>query len=177
MIRQVSQVITRPATQQAVRIEPFQQQDTAALVIFVEAIQDYERLSVPELKPGSEIGSSYTDLLMRTVAERSGLILLAKAGEQTIGFACAWIDEDDDPLLRDNARHHAYVSDIFVTDNWRRKGVARALLQAIENKMHERGCRRIRVCSKAANIAALTCYEAAGYRPYEVIFSKAIDGG
>jgi GNAT superfamily N-acetyltransferase len=44
--------------------------------------------------------------------------------------------------LRDNARHHAYVSDIFVTDNWRRKGVARALLQAIENKMHERGCRR-----------------------------------
>jgi ribosomal protein S18 acetylase RimI-like enzyme len=40
--------------------------------------------------------------------------------------------------------------------------------------MRERGCRRIRVCSKAANVEALKCYEAAGYQPYEVIFSKAL---
>ena len=43
--------------------------------------------------------------------------------------------------------------------------------------MRERGCRRIRVCSKATNVDALKCYEGAGYRPYEVIFSKTIDAG
>ena len=156
------------------RIEPFQPADLPVVAAFVEAIQEHERLGVPELKPGSEIGLGYAEMLVRTVAARNGIIVLAKVGERAIGFACAWIDEDDDPLLREDARSHAFVSDIFVDAEWRRKGVGRLLLEAMESEMHERGCRRIRICAKAANLAALKCYEAAGYRPYEVTLCKSI---
>lgn len=160
-----------------VRIEPFSPQDAAAIVAFVQAIQDHERRSVTDLKPGVDIARSYADVLMRNVADRRGVILMARSGGQAIGFLCAWIDEDHDMLLQEDARQHAYVSDVFVVEGWRRRGVAHALLRAAEERMRERGCRRIRVCSKAANVAALKCYEAGGYQPYEVILSKTIDAG
>jgi hypothetical protein len=34
----------------------------------------------------------------------------------------------------------------------------------------------MRICSKASNRDAVSCYEAAGYRPYEIIFEKIADG-
>jgi ribosomal protein S18 acetylase RimI-like enzyme len=143
---------------------------------FVESIQEYERAKVQELKSGAEIGTDYTETLIDAIADRrrQGIILIAKIDNNAIGFACAWIDEDNDPLLRDDARRHAYVSDIFVADAWRRQGVARLLLQALETAMRQRGCERIRICTKATNLAALSCYEATGYRPYEIILSKPL---
>ena len=126
------------------RIEPFQRADLPIVAAFVCAIQEHERIATPELRPGSEIASSYTELLLRTVAEQDGVMLLAKHRDHCIGFACAWIEEDDDPLVREDARHLAYVSDIFVEDGWRRRGVGRMLLAAVEAEMLKRGCRRVR---------------------------------
>jgi ribosomal protein S18 acetylase RimI-like enzyme len=94
-----------------------------------------------------------------------------------VGFACAWIAQDDDPLIRDDASIHAYVSDIFVDQNWRRQGIASRLMDELEARMRSRGCSRIRVCSKAANQLAVACYTAHGYRPYEIVFTKRLDNG
>jgi ribosomal protein S18 acetylase RimI-like enzyme len=157
-------------------IGSFQPTDFEVIRGFVESIQEYERAKVQELKSGAEIGTDYAKMLIEAIADRhrQGIILIAKMDNDAIGFACAWIDEDDDPLLRDDARRHAYVSDIFVADAWRRKGVARLLLQAVEMEMRQRGCERIRICTKATNLSALKCYEATGYRPYEIILSKPL---
>lgn len=157
-----------------VEIEPFRPSDLPRIVSFVEAIQEHERAGVPELKPGSEIGPAYAERLVRTVSARNGLILVARAAEEPVGFTCAWIEHDDDPLLREDARSHAYVSDIFVVEAWRRRGVGRQLLDAIETDMRRRGCRRFRIGSKAGNLAGLSFYEAAGYQQYEITFTKSI---
>jgi ribosomal protein S18 acetylase RimI-like enzyme len=166
------------ASEARIVIESFQPTDFEVIRGFVESIQDYERIQVPELKSGAEIGTDYTKMLIDAIADRHqrGLILIAKIDNNAIGFACAWIDEDDDPLLRDDTRRHAYVSDIFVDDAWRRQGVARLLLQAIETEMRQRGCERIRIRTKATNLSALKCYEANGYQPYEIILSKPVAG-
>jgi ribosomal protein S18 acetylase RimI-like enzyme len=74
---------------------------------------------------------------------------MARAETETVGFGCAWVEEDDDPLLRDDARTYGYVSDIFVEGAWRRQGIALQLLDALEMAMRSRGCHRIRICSKA----------------------------
>ena len=158
-----------------IRIEPYQPADLPAVRAFVEAIQEHERARVPELKPGREICTSYAAMLLDQVAGRNGAILMARTGAQTIGFVCAWLAQDADPLLSDAARAHAYVSDLFVLESHRRQGVARLLLTRIEQEMRRRGCQRIRIVSKASNLIALACYEAAGYRPYEVILSKPLD--
>jgi ribosomal protein S18 acetylase RimI-like enzyme len=156
-------------------IDTFQPSDLATLIMFVEAIQEHERIDVPDLKSGSEIGSDYAQLLIRTATERNGCIRMARAETETVGVGCAWVEEDDDPLLRNDARTYAYVSDIFVKDAWRRRGVALQLLDALEMEMRSRGCRRIRICSKAANHFALECYKKAGYQPYKIVFAKRLD--
>jgi GNAT superfamily N-acetyltransferase len=160
-----------------IRIEAFQPSDFAAVVAFVEAIQDHEREQVPELKPGPEIGKQYAEMLIRAVAERNGCIVMARAHADAVGFACAWIEQDDDPCIRDDARIHAYVSDIFVDQDWRRQGIASLLLDKLEAGMRSRGCSRIRICAKAANQLAVACYTARGYRPYEIVFAKRLDDG
>src|SRR5262245_5829801 len=111
-----------------IRIEAFQPSDFAAVVAFVEAIQEHERDQVPELKPGPEIGKQYAEMLLRAAAERNGCVIMARAEAGPVGFACAWIEQDDDPCICDDARIHAYVSDIFVDQAWRRQGIASLLL-------------------------------------------------
>jgi len=158
-----------------ITIDPFQQSDLAIVIQYVEAIQEFERIHVPELKLGPEIGSGYASMLIQRVAERNGCMLMARTETRTVGFGCAWVQSDYDMLLRDDARTHAYVSDIFVEDAWRRRGIALRILSALEMEMHSRGCRRIRICSKATNHVALGCYNAAGYRAYEITFTKDLD--
>ncbi|MGH6814952.1 MAG: GNAT family N-acetyltransferase [Hyphomicrobiaceae bacterium] len=159
-----------------IQIDSYRPSDRAVLIEFVEAIQEHERIDVSDLKPGPEIGQLYAEILLRRVAEHNGCILLARTETRTVGFACAWIEEDDDPLLRDEMRAHAYISDIYITEDWRRKGVATKLLNALEEDMRRRGCARIRVCAKAANRIAVDCYRRSGYRTYEIIFSKSLQG-
>jgi ribosomal protein S18 acetylase RimI-like enzyme len=159
-----------------IEIDSFRPPDFDVIKGFVEAIQEHESVNVPELKPSMQIGSAYTKMLLSTVAEKNGAILVARAGVEAIGFVCAWIEEDDDTLLLDEARLHGYVSDMFVCESWRRRGVARQLMNAIEAEMIKRGCKRMRICTKATNPAAVGCYQANGYRPYEIILSKSLTG-
>jgi len=158
-----------------ITMDPFLQSDLAMVIQYVEAIQEFERIHVPELKAGHEIGTDYASMLIHRVAERNGCILMARAEAVTVGFGCAWVQSDYDMLLRDDARTHAYVSDIFVEDAWRRRGIALQILAALETEMRSRGCRRIRICSKATNHVALGCYNEAGYRPYETTFTKDLN--
>jgi ribosomal protein S18 acetylase RimI-like enzyme len=150
-----------------VTIDAFRPSELASLIRFVEAIQEHERIDVPDLKSGSEIGSGYAQTMVRTASERNGCIRMARVGTETVGFGCAWIEEDNDPCLRDDARTYAYISDLFVEGAWRRQRVALRLLEALELEMGGRGCSRMRICSKATNHLALACYRKAGYQPYD----------
>jgi ribosomal protein S18 acetylase RimI-like enzyme len=154
----------------------FQPGDMDVLIRFVSAIQEHERLYVPELKSGDEIGRDYAQLLLKKVSRQNGLILMAHKAKSIIGFISGWIGRDDDPLLQEKYSDHAYVSDIFVSEAHRGQGVAQELLKTLEEEMAKRGCKRIRVCSKASNAHAVGLYRNSDYQPYEIIFSKTIGG-
>ncbi len=155
-----------------IEIVPFTPADLPVIIDFVAAIQDHERALAPVLKPGAEIGADYAASLLEHVRARHGFMLLARADAEAVGFICGWPDHEDDALLTEAARPHGYISDLFVTASWRRRGVARALLEAAERALRGRGCRRLMICSKAGNLAALRTYEAMGFRAYEVILTK-----
>src|SRR5262249_61519862 len=97
-----------------IRLDAFQPSDFAALVSFVEALQEHEREQVPELKPGPEIGKRYAEMLMRVVAERDGCMIMARAEAGGGGFACAWVGQGDDLIICQAAPLSAYASVIFL---------------------------------------------------------------
>lgn len=157
-------------------IQPYQDNDWNDLVRFVAGIQEHERVNVSELKSGPEIGEPYARHLLKKVAANDGVILMAQSEGKNIGMVCAWKDSDDDQLLQEDFREHGYISDIFVSKEYRRKGTAKQLLDAVESVMHSKGCKRMRVCSKASNAQAVNLYKAEKYMPYEIIFSKSLKG-
>jgi ribosomal protein S18 acetylase RimI-like enzyme len=158
----------------AIRMEPYGPQDRPVIEAFVAAIQEHERLLVPALRAGAEIAAGYAAHIVAQVERKDGVLILAKAGADSVGFACAWMDEDDDPLLAADHRPHALVSDLYVRPEWRRRGIGRALLDEIEQIMRRRGARKLCITAKAANIAAVRSYEAAQFRPYEIDFWKEL---
>jgi len=158
-----------------IKIDPFKPADIIDVTAFVEAIQEHERATVAGLKPGSAIAEAYAHMLVRTAAARGGCVFLAKAGALAVGFVCAWPEEDADPLLEEDVRAHAYISDSYVKEDWRKKGIGARLLAAAESAMQKQGCERVRICVKASNDLAISSYRRAGYRPYEIIFAKAFE--
>jgi ribosomal protein S18 acetylase RimI-like enzyme len=159
--------------QDEIRIEPYRPDDRARVQAFVEGIQEHERQFYPELRPGSEM-ADYGLWMLRQVEERNGAILMARAGEHTIGCVCAWIEPGDERLVEAAERSHAYVSDLFVDRAFRRRGVAQTLLRRIEEEMRRRGARRIQIHARGQNAQAIRCYEEFGYTSYVVIFDKPI---
>ena len=140
-----------------IRIEPYREADHEAVVAFNCGLQDHERQYYPELRPGSDM-KAYTRWMLRKAAARDGVTLMARAGNRTIGFVCGWIREDDKLLVKAEERRHAYVSDIFVSADWRRRGVAHALLARFEAAMKARGCRRpAKWCGRACPSPSWNC--------------------
>lgn len=158
-----------------VRIEPAGDGDRPTIERFVAAIQEHERETVPELRPGAEIAASYANRVREMVRTRDGVLLLAWDGDTPVGLIAAWKDEDDDPLLRPEYREQGYVSDLYVVETHRRRGIAGLLVAAAKTAMRERGCRRLCLSVKATNAAALGFYEADGFRPYELSMWKRLD--
>lgn len=146
------------------RIEPFQRADLPLIATFIAAIQEHERMAVSDLKPGTEIADGYVRAMVRRIRQSDGVMLMAREGSDTLGFVAGFIETDQDPCLREEARRYAA----------RRHGIAHCLLDAFETAMRERGSVRLRIYAKATNLGAIACYEAAGYRPYGVILSKPV---
>jgi GNAT superfamily N-acetyltransferase len=57
------------------------------------------------------------------------------------------------------------VRDVFVDPGWRRKGVARALLDAVRAAAQRRGARRLTLQTEDDNAIALRLYERLGFEP------------
>jgi len=72
------------------------------------------------------------------------------------GFAIVGLRGEDDPTA-------AYIWTIEVLPAFRRMGVARQLLQRVEESAHEAGCAAIELHVSERNLDAVALYEAAGF--------------
>jgi GNAT superfamily N-acetyltransferase len=145
-------------------------EDRATLVTFIKQLQDAECEVHPSRLPGEAIAEAYYEKLFA----QGGVILIACSAGNPIGFVAGWLDEDDDTLQKMEWRRHGLISDLFVVTAHRGKGVAQQLLQAISDRLQERGAKRLRICAVAPNGPAIAAYLRFGFEPFEVLFDKAL---
>ena len=72
------------------------------------------------------------------------------------------------------------VEDVFVTDDARGKGVARALMDLATERALERGCRRMELDVNEANAPALALYASYGFtagEPRDLYMRRHLDAG
>ncbi|MGH6916683.1 MAG: GNAT family N-acetyltransferase [Geminicoccaceae bacterium] len=138
-------------------------------------LQDFERDIVGyPLRPGREIEQHYLADLRRRLTEDHGIFLVAEADGEVVGVLAGYVQEAGDRLVDAAFDRSAYISDLFVHDAWRRKGVGSALVRAFEQTMRANGLQWLSVCVKSRNTTAHQAYRAYGFEDYETILTKRL---
>lgn len=78
--------------------------------------------------------------------------LVARAGEQVVGFAGVWLMVDD-----------AHITTFGVHPDWRRQGIGRQLLLNLAELSANIGARRMTLEVRASNVAAQALYRGFGF--------------
>lgn len=85
-----------------------------------------------------------------------------------IGFIACWIQRDDDVILTKEANHYGYVSDVYIEETWRGKGVFQILLQKTIDHLKTRNVQSIKLNVVAQNERALAAYLKVGFKSEEI---------
>ena len=157
-------------------IRPARAADRGTLLGFMIELQEYERRLHANRAAGAVMADGHLHYLERMVAAHDGLIAVAERAEGLIGFMVAFVEcgDEGDLHLRASERCHGLVSDLYVTAEARGAGVGAALLAAAECHFSRHGLIALRICSMAANTAALRAYRRAGYVDYELVLEKRL---
>ncbi len=119
--------------------------------------------SVDFLPPlSTEDAQQYWSTVFQEVAQGSCVLLVAREGDRIVGSVQLAL------AMKPNARHRAEVQKLFVLSNQRRRGIGRALMQAVERVAHSNR-RTLLVLDTRQGDNAERLYRALGYCEVGVI--------
>ena len=145
--------------------------DRAGLRACVVELQEFERAIEPSLPKGEEMADRYLAHMLRRCAEATGRIFVAEAAGAIVGFVGVLARVVPEP---DEGQAYAYVSDLIVLSDHRRKGLGRALLEHAETDARGEGARVLRVGVLARNAGAARLYRSLGFGDYTIQLGKSL---
>lgn len=115
-------------------------------------------------------------------AERSARVQHAQllpGGKAAPGHTIAWIVAGEEPVggvwfFIDSANREAYIYNITVFPQHRRRGYASGALALIEEAARQSGCRRLALNVFAPNAAAIALYRKLGFAAVSMHMNKAL---
>lgn len=96
-------------------------------------------------------------------------VILAKVDDETIGFALVRVVPS---VLY--AAPHAELTELYVMDEYRQRGIASELIAFAEQVAAQKGARSILVQTGDDNVPALTLYKKHGYEEYDLTLKKKL---
>jgi len=158
------------------RIRPYRDEDRSPMRAMLDGLQEYECTIEPNRAHWADGGAAYAERMLEESAQNSGAVLVAESdGGALVALLTCWRAEDaTDMTVVPAARVHLYISELFVAEPWRGKGVAAALLAAAEVHAHSLGIAQITIGSLATNASARRAYAKAGFEEYEILLRKRL---
>ena len=133
------------------------------------ALHDIRRIGDRRLCEG------YFEEILANSHNRDGAVLVAYMNNLPVGFICFWVESASSLVETEDSNTFGYISDVFVVDEYRSRGFARRMFDEVQSRLVKNpSIKRLRICSLAANVLAVTAYEKAGFQPYEVTFERKL---
>lgn len=147
-----------------------------AAVGFMAALQEHERRLSPDRVPGHAMADGHLAYLEDQCRAADGLVLMALLGGTPCGFAVGFTEayDDGDLHIEPSLKRYGEITDLYVEPVYRHRGVARALLAAMEAHFRRRGLASVRLSVLHDNLGARGLYQSAGYRAADVVYVKSL---
>jgi len=151
-------------------IRAFDTDDAVAVQRLIAELQDSLSPLDESLPPGAQMASAYYAQTMERCREQAGAIFVADAGGEVVGFVVVLTRV---PFASADAPpgEFAFVTDLAVTEAWRRRGIGTELLAAAENAARSNGARELRLDVLVGN-PAIDLYRQNGLTEYLVTMRK-----
>ena len=149
-------------------------QDAQTFRSFILGSQQYESAIEDDRRLDPAVGDEYLEKLLNDVAKYEGKIFVAESDE---GAAVGWavvLEQDNEVFVVERLRRHGYLSELFVVEAARGRGVGRALIGACEAWARGRGLPHLILTTLSGNTRARAVYETGGFRAYAVTFLKPL---
>lgn len=138
------------------RLDPSDARDAADLLALLDAY------AAGPTGGGRALSSDARQRLPGLLASHSSYVgLLARVGDAAVGLANCF-----EGVSTFRARPLLNLHDLVVTEDWRRRGVGVALLEAVFEEARARGCCKVTLEVLSGNRSAIAAYERTGFRPY-----------
>jgi ribosomal protein S18 acetylase RimI-like enzyme len=148
--------------------------DLAAVTAMMARLQDHERQISADRRPGSEIAAGHLSYLLDECSRKQGRVFVAERGGSVVGFIVVMVEHFDegDLHLYPMYKSFADITDLYVEENHRGRGIAGALLSAAEEHARAMGIERIKLAALSGNEEARAVYLRRGYREYDVTYCR-----
>jgi len=134
--------------------------------------QDFHRGVEASWPEGKAIVDAYVKYLDIQCGTHDGCIMVADREGELVGFGCVVAstqgESPDDPST------FAWLHDIFVKAEYRRRGIATLLIAGAEAFARAHGARILRLGVLAENESARSLYRKSGFRDYVRVLTKSL---
>jgi GNAT superfamily N-acetyltransferase len=157
-----------------IRIRPYAETDQPQLLQLARELQAHEASFFDRMKPASDIGLWYIDLLKRQCHEHEGVILIAEMESRCVGYATILTKMSEDGEGDEVAYDYAYVGDLAVLRELRGRGIGSKLIAECQRLAKEAGRGEIRLGVIAANERSHRFYLQQGFADLLVDMRKKL---
>jgi GNAT superfamily N-acetyltransferase len=157
-----------------ISIREYRPSDLPGLIALVRELQASEHAIYERMKAPDEMGAWYVSTLERQCLEKGGVILIADTPSGLAGYATLFTAMEEDGSGDEVAYLYAYVGDLVVARPERRRGVARLLIAACEERAKRAGRDELRLSVLAANAGARDFYRSQGFSDLLVLVRKRL---
>jgi ribosomal protein S18 acetylase RimI-like enzyme len=157
-----------------VHVRKYEDFDTPALIALIRELQASEVALYERMKPAADMGEWYVNRLKQQCAEDDGVILIAEEDGKAVGYAVILTRSVEDGAGDEVAYDYAYILDLVVTKDARRRGIGRMLLDDCERRAKEAGRDDLRITVLARNQGAHALYRALGFGDLLIDMRKSL---
>ena len=158
-------------------IREFQEEDTQFLESLMEEFNDYivsiDPLKRVQYKQG---GAKYfIDKMMKEVRDKNGKVFVALNENKIIGFIGGHIkSQSEEELMEIKKETPGYISELFIQNKFRGKGIGSDLMNKIEEYFISRECDAIHTSVFSPNKPARSLYNKLGFHEREISLVKEL---